>query len=1830
MLSKSQLTAAGVIGLGLVLSFAIWKGSNGSISDQQDASVAFLQGQQHDDFLVQRLENALDANKTKIFTVYGKHESEADFYEAASALESIIEKAKKEGRKVTIFSERAPHFDEIDGSLILKIRNQLKVGQPVDQNLLDELERQLENAARKFRENYKNILLIEDPAQREEELIEGNYVDLTFPGFHEANNAFMRKALLEGDIDFEIYFERPSIEYTLEHIAYTMGLFSQAGLDSEGDAQFAEFWGQHIYDREPEANAFRDRSMVGQLKEYAVKNPERYIILNRGLMHLSTVESLLDQETLATTFYVSAWDLREVALLWLSWDDSMKERAGLERLATTDAFSKDEINSIFSQEKDVLQKVLDDLSPHQEYVDTLVSGFTKEGETNRDALQEGMSGVIGEFLNSLVSLGLSKDEAVDAYKSSGGLRGILFQKIIKVYPPLVGKPSLIEKFVIAEFKKSKPGDFGTSEYYKCKTIAYDLSEYLRINGLSEIDDAAWNETMDRIVHDQAGTVPKKEIEDISLSVFSTLSKLFPASDNAMLLDDGAKLLSADPGDQAMVASKVNSVFEVAGSESITVVPGQLNSWMSYMKLPGIDARRLFNAAIEFTRNKPFATAVSELAEAVENRSKVIGKEGAITEAKLFISKREGNSLDSIPETQGTLGPPKTESIYSMKFFSIPETLNDILSTFSSLGNKNLKIRDLKQALTLLKESLLFIKEDDDSDREFFKYDEILTIYLATQGFLSSLLGEINDILNVLDIPSDRSMDESTRKILYEGQPVQGDLLRDIQERVNPLLRELAAVFVVYNRFQVVEQVTFTQEDIDTYLTYRQMDLDPRTPAVHRLVQRVGQSLKLPPSMISTVKKSTIVRRAPSKLNGDAQHELDDFRNLFASFGGATNFSQLIPIGPHSLNRIHELADLVVSDPGNLRESEFFTPMTARPFVNVVFLPEIGDLKNASSQAAVAQTILKGIINFLVSDRESGFSWETIDQEVLNILFDCVKIFIDPQATEFHSSHSAEFIRMAGNTQNAMQVLGDILLGSKYLDNLKNLENFRKEFDRLVGIRFTGEHSQDFIKDNISRRKADEYGRRQFRQWQWWLRSFRKNTELTRKARAEAALITPEQEQADSDAVRNAIAQLGRMGEISKEIAETSLKEFLKNRDISKPYKSHAEAIAFLSEKSWDKSKKLLNPEGIFRNRNDALALLRVSPKFVLYDLGEDFYLIGPVDAVEPDAAMLASEDMGVKLATRLLFVAATCFGCGEGEQSLEPAKGTDGAVERVLSSRRLGNAPAIVHQLQSDNLDMRLQVIKELANLYFGSQEDYIAVALALIDRYSVYPDFNVDEHMGAEPALLDLLKEGIQSGRLESIPPSIIRALIHKDGDPNYTGHYDTLINLLGIHYESVMQAIEEFVYRDQLSANELLVIRKLLSSHSYQNQIFNFLQNKYPHINLDYLKGVVKLGGLDWPWMSKSRLDIQSDEFKDLAEDAKKFLGSVRSKGQDYLKSLFIDPPPAERDLNYANFAMAVALVLYDQNNLNDNSSFSHAAFTFINISHIYDGYPSLGASGAHIGVPFIEEIIKVENFVLALAHEIGHHYASSILSSSDWDILDIHYQSIQEFIADTIAFTVTDEQHVRGFLTEEDNCPNCDLLAEDDYTKSDESHVSARMFTMKLLLAGHEIDWPVMVQAISDLKGTKDISFEEFAERTLEHYLKRKTGKGLELPKDTEKETRRPLPEGMIWPEGSIWISSKKRIDQIFEWYLSGPNRLEDTPEDQAMLGQKPGGIDFNAKNLNLKEQGQGQEINFSLDSLQNIQPDQVNGILPVIINIVPVTNLPLLLGLSQDNEEKISKL
>jgi len=66
---------------------------------------------------------------------------------------------------------------------------------------------------------------------------------------------------------------------------------------------------------------------------------------------------------------------------------------------------------------------------------------------------------------------------------------------------------------------------------------------------------------------------------------------------------------------------------------------------------------------------------------------------------------------------------------------------------------------------------------------------------------------------------------------------------------------------------------------------------------------------------------------------------------------------------------------------------------------------------------------------------------------------------------------------------------------------------------------------------------------------------------------------------------------------------------------------------------------------------------------------------------------------------------------------------------------------------------------------------------------------------------------------------------------------------------------------------------------------------------------------------------------------------------------------------------------------------------------------------------------------------------------------------------------------------------------------------------------------------------------------------------------------------------------------------------------------------GGIDFNPNNLELSEQGNQRNFDIPAVNLENMPSNiTINGIQPVIINVTPVPNLYLLLGLNEDNEDQ----
>ena len=61
--------------------------------------------------------------------------------------------------------------------------------------------------------------------------------------------------------------------------------------------------------------------------------------------------------------------------------------------------------------------------------------------------------------------------------------------------------------------------------------------------------------------------------------------------------------------------------------------------------------------------------------------------------------------------------------------------------------------------------------------------------------------------------------------------------------------------------------------------------------------------------------------------------------------------------------------------------------------------------------------------------------------------------------------------------------------------------------------------------------------------------------------------------------------------------------------------------------------------------------------------------------------------------------------------------------------------------------------------------------------------------------------------------------------------------------------------------------------------------------------------------------------------------------------------------------------------------------------------------------------------------------------------------------------------------------------------------------------------------------------------------------------------------------------------------------------------------PGGIDFNPRNLSIQSQGNKVEMPIS-NNPQQFQNIEIKGLIPFIFKITPITDIPLILGESED--------
>lgn len=71
----------------------------------------------------------------------------------------------------------------------------------------------------------------------------------------------------------------------------------------------------------------------------------------------------------------------------------------------------------------------------------------------------------------------------------------------------------------------------------------------------------------------------------------------------------------------------------------------------------------------------------------------------------------------------------------------------------------------------------------------------------------------------------------------------------------------------------------------------------------------------------------------------------------------------------------------------------------------------------------------------------------------------------------------------------------------------------------------------------------------------------------------------------------------------------------------------------------------------------------------------------------------------------------------------------------------------------------------------------------------------------------------------------------------------------------------------------------------------------------------------------------------------------------------------------------------------------------------------------------------------------------------------------------------------------------------------------------------------------------------------------------------------------------------------------------------PSDNAQLSEEVGGIDLNPNNFEIETRGENPPVQFEFDA-QKLQDLNIQGFVPVIINITPITNIPLLLGIADE--------
>ncbi|MBF0490736.1 MAG: hypothetical protein HQL15_09025, partial [Candidatus Omnitrophica bacterium] len=179
------------------------------------------------------------------------------------------------------------------------------------------------------------------------------------------------------------------------------------------------------------------------------------------------------------------------------------------------------------------------------------------------------------------------------------------------------------------------------------------------------------------------------------------------------------------------------------------------------------------------------------------------------------------------------------------------------------------------------------------------------------------------------------------------------------------------------------------------------------------------------------------------------------------------------------------------------------------------------------------------------------------------------------------------------------------------------------------------------------------------------------------------------------------------------------------------------------------------------------------------------------------------------------------------------------------------------------------------------------------------------------------------------------------------------------------------------------------------------------------------------------------------------------------------------------------------------------------------------------------------------------------------------------------------------------------------EQDYLQ-DASKIFQILSDLKMpsgdLYFGKEVIYhPKDQERVASICSSGDISLEE----SIRRFYKFRQNEGL---------------GGKLVENDYIIFAGKKFKDlllaSILENTISPGGVLENSiDEPQQQKKKELGGIDFNSEKMNLETRNQGGEIKFNLDSAQLAQLQNAPGFTPVIINIQPITDLPMFLGISE---------